>query len=96
MVIATHHTNSNCIKLPPIVLRHSCSIDHCINVELLLIQFNIALTEPKMMPTKEDSHPFGIIIKPDLIYAARLAAAKRLSYSCADIWNQLARWQPWS
>jgi hypothetical protein len=47
-------------------------------------------------PPRKIPHSFGFIIKPDLVYAARLAAAKRLSYSHADIWNQLARWQPWS
>ncbi len=50
----------------------------------------------KQCPPRKIPHSFGFTTKPDLVYAARLAAARRLSYSCIDIWNQLARWQPWS
>ncbi len=92
----THHTNLNYKKILPFVSRCRHSIDQCINVKLHLIKFNSALTEPKTMPNKDIPHSFGFITKPNLVYAARLAAARRLSYSCIDIVNQLARWQPWS
>jgi len=72
MVIAYSSHQFELHKMAPIVSRHSCSIDHCINVDLLLIQFNVALTEPKMMPTKEDSPLIWLHYKkPNLVYAAK-------------------------
>jgi hypothetical protein len=62
----THHTNSNYKKLPLFVSRSRHSIDHCIDVELLLIKFNVALTEPKTMSTKEDSPLFWLHYKARL------------------------------
>ncbi len=62
----THHTNSNYNKLLPFVLRSRHSINQCINVNLLLIKFNVALTEPKTMPSKEDSPLFWLHYKAQL------------------------------
>ncbi len=59
----THHTYLNYKKLLPFVSRSRHSIDQCIDVELLLIEFNVALTEPKTMPTKEDSPLFWLHYK---------------------------------
>lgn len=99
----THHTSPHQFKLhkwPPLLPREAVVLidtdSNCINVKkLLCIQFNVALTEPKMrMPTKKDSpKSFVFIIKPYLVLAE---ASRRLSYSCTDIWNQLGKVASWS
>ncbi len=53
-------------KLPPFVSRSRHSIDQWIDVKLLLFEFNVALTEPKMMPTKEDTPLFWLLCKARL------------------------------
>ncbi len=71
----THHTNSNYKKLLPFVSRSRLSIDQCIDVKLILIKFNVALTESETMPTKEDSTLFW------LHYKARLGICSQVGCS---------------